>query len=214
MRFQTTTLFPHEEEMEPTDQIETLERGLVVAGLEALKQVGGDALVHLVLGQAGKLEFSRTETLPDRVPLDEYLHYRDAAMDFLRESFRMTAFQAGQIMIANLRNTKANQIKRLVEQFKYSANKLPAIGQAAVLAASGNPGFVKAAMKSEELLVITIENCPECRGLEERTPFCFLNQGVITEFALSYLDLRVNTQETSCIAMGAGACETEVRIEQ
>ena len=65
-------------------------------------------------------------------------------------------------------------------------------------------------MEGDALLVITILDCPECRGLKREAPFCFLNQGIITEFAERYLGVRVRTQETACIATGASACRVEV----
>jgi predicted hydrocarbon binding protein len=86
------------------------------------------------------------------------------------------------------------------------------IGQCAVLAAKGNPGVVKANMRGEDLLLITIDNCPECRELQQDVPFCTLNQGVITEFAEVHLGLAVTTKETACMAMGAPRCEISVRL--
>jgi hypothetical protein len=194
------------------EDMETLEKGLVVAGLESLRQIGGETLVQVLLGQSGMNNFAHLETLPDQVPLEEYLHYRDTLLEFLQESFCMIAFQTGQILMRRLNQEKGSQVKRLIEQFQYAANKLPAIGQAAVLAAKDNPGAVRAAMRSEKLMVITIDNCPECRKLKRNAPFCYLNQGLLTEFADMYLGLQVKTQETKCIAMGDACCEVEVTL--
>jgi predicted hydrocarbon binding protein len=191
--------------------METLEKSLVVAGLESLRQIGGETLVQVLLGQSGMANFAHLETLPEQVPLEEYLHYRDTLVEFLQESFCMVAFQTGQILMRKLNQEKGNQVKKLIEQFQYAANKLPAIGQAAVLAAKDNPGVVRAAMRGEALLV-TIDNCPECRKLQRTTPFCYLNQGLLTEFADIYLGIQVKTQETKCIAMGDARCEVEVTL--
>ncbi|MEW6128623.1 MAG: 4-vinyl reductase [Acidobacteriota bacterium] len=192
--------------------METLEKSLVVAGLESLKQIGGETLVQVLLGQPGMMDFTHPETLPEQIPLNEYLRYRDTLLEFLQESFSMVAFQTGQILMKKMNEEKAGQIKRLIEQFQYAANKLPAIGQAAVLAAKDNPGVVRATMRGESLLVITIDNCPECRELRRNTPFCYLNQGLLTEFADIFMGLRVKTQETKCIAMGDKWCEVEVSL--
>lgn len=192
-------------------QPETLERGLVLAGLEALREVGGDPLVGVVLGLVGGLDLADAGS-SDRVPLDVYLRYRDGVLDLLQESFSATAFNTGRLLVKSLKHQKESQIRALIDQFKHAANKLPLIGQAAVLAAKGNPGTVRAALKSDSLLSITIEDCPECRNLQRRTPFCYLNQGVITEFAESYLSLGVETRETRCIAVGGPLCEIQVTL--
>ena len=194
------------------ENMETLEKGLVVAGLEALRQIGGEMLVHALFEQSEMMNFTRPETLPEQVPLNEYLRYRDTLLEFLQESFCMMAFQTGQILMRHLNQEKGTQVKRLIDQFQYAANKLPAIGQAAVLAARDNPGVVRATMRGEALLVITIDHCPECRQLRRNTPFCYLNQGLITEFADIYMGLRVKTQETKCIALGDSVCEVEVSL--
>lgn len=81
-----------------------------------------------------------------------------------------------------------------------------------MLAAKGNPGTVRASMASPEKLLITIENCPECRGLRRESSFCFLNQGIITEFAERFLGTRVHTHETDCMAVGADLCRIEVTL--
>src|ERR1043165_9692974 len=101
------------------EEMETLEKGLVIAGVEALRQIGGETLVQVVFGQAEMRDFARTETLPDEVSLAEYLRYRDTLLDFLHESFCMVAFQTGQILMRTLHHEKESQIKRLIEQFKY-----------------------------------------------------------------------------------------------
>lgn len=191
---------------------EDLEKGLVLAGLEALREVGGDALVQVILSQAGRLDFADASSLSERVPLSEYLRYRDTVLDFLDESFSRTAFDTGRHLVRSLKHQKEGQIKALLAQFRHAKNKLPVIGQAAVLAAKGNPGTVRAAMNGDDRLVVTIDNCPECRELKRETPFCTLNQGVITEFALLHLGLVVATRETQCMAMGAPRCEIEVRL--
>ncbi len=192
-------------------QPETLEKGLVLAGLEALREVGGDALVGVVLGLTPGMELGQSAD-SDRLPLDEYLRYRDAALELLQESFSGTAFETGRLLVKGLKRRNPEKLQALISQFKHAANKLPLIGQAAVLAARGNPGSVRAALKSDSLLAITIENCPECRNLRRSTPFCSLNQGVITEFAESYLGLTVETRETRCLAVGDPLCEIEVTL--
>lgn len=192
---------------------ESLEKGLVLAGLDALRQIGGDALVDVLLAHAGTESFGAgPASLPDRIPIEEYLRYRNAALDFLQDSFCNTAFETGRILARRLKAENEGQIRALTAQFAYATNKLPVIGQAAVLAARGNPGTVRASMRSEGLLQIVIEKCPECRGLTRETPFCFLNQGVITEFAEGQLGIRVKTNETKCAALGHKACEIEVAV--
>jgi hypothetical protein len=191
---------------------ESLEKGLVVAGLDALRQVGGEELVQVLLAQAGRPDFANAAAIGERIPIEEYLGYRDSMMDFLGESFRRTAFDTGRILVKSLKDQREGQIKALIAQFRHAKNKLPLIGQAAVLAAKGNPGVVRAAMSGQDKLLITIENCPECRQLKLDAPFCTLNQGVITEFAELHLGLAVETVETRCAAMGAPLCEIQVRI--
>ncbi len=200
------------DELELLEEGEALEKELVVAAMDALREIGGEELVQVLLWQADRLDFASADTMSDHVPVEQYLQYRDTAIDFLQSSFCATAFQTGQHLLRNLHGEKIEQVKKLIGQFKYSANKLPAIGQAAVLAARGNPGVVRAVMKGKDLLVVTIENCPECRCLQTDGPFCYLNQGVITEFAERYLDLQVQTEETRCAAMGDAVCEIEVSI--
>lgn len=190
---------------------ETVERGLVTAGFDAVRQIGGEALVQVLLAQAGQGDLE-TGGASDRVPLEAYLRYRDTAIDFLRDSFCGTAFETGRILARILRREHGAQLASLLSSFGNAANKLPLIGQAAVLGARGNPGVVRASMRHPELLVITIEKCPECRGLKRETPFCNLNQGLITELAEGDLGLRVQTEETKCIAMGEKACEIQVKL--
>src|SRR5262245_32320493 len=191
---------------------EMLEKGLVLAAMDALREIGGEELVQVLLWQADRLDFASADTMSDRVPMEQFLQYRDTAIDFMQGSFCATAFQTGQHLLRNLQNEKVEQVKKLLGQFKYSVNKLTAIGQAAVLAAKGNPGVVRAAMKNNNLLLVTIENCPECRNLQSDAPFCYLNQGVITEFAEKYLGLQVHTEEIRCMAVGDELCEIEVSI--
>ena len=198
--------------MAQSDPSEGLEKGLVAAGLDALREVGGDALVQVILAQVGRPDFADATSLSERVPIGEYLRYRDTLIDFLDESFCRTAFETGRLLVRSLKHQKEGQIKALVAQFRHAKNKLPLIGQAAVLAAKGNPGVVRAAMDGEDRLLITIENCPECRELKRATPFCTINQGVITEFAELHLGLAVQTREISCISMGAPQCVIEVRL--
>ena len=200
------------DDFDALDEGETLERNLVLAAMDALREIGGEELVQVLLWQADRLDFAGAETMAEHVPVEQYLQYRDTAIDFLQDSFCATAFQTGQQLVRSLQHEKVEQVKKLLDQFKFSANKLPALGQAAVLAAKGNPGVVRAAMKGKDRLVVTIEACPECRSLQSDGPFCYLNQGVITEFAAAYLHLRVHTQETKCAAMGDAACEIEVSI--
>ena len=193
---------------------ETIERGLILAGLDALREIGDEALVEVILGQEGMQGFGAPAhgMDDDRVPLSEYLRYRDIALDLLDDGFAVTAFQAGQFLVRNFAGEKQSQINALVRQFEFAASKLPLIGQAAVLAARGNPGVVRARMRGPAL-IITIANCPECRGLTREAPFCFLNQGLTTAFADLYLHVAVRTTETKCIAMGDPVCEITVTLE-
>ncbi|HEY6327911.1 MAG TPA: V4R domain-containing protein [Blastocatellia bacterium] len=193
-------------------ETETLDRDLFIAGLDAVREIGGQELAQVLLEQAGQSRFKHNELLPDRIPIDQYLHFRDTALEFLQESFRMTAFNTGRLLARNLRAQRGKEIEKLLQAFAYSKNKLPVIGQAAVLAAKDNPGTVRAELEDDDRLLLTIENCPECRGLKEETPFCYLNQGVLSEFAEIFLDVHVTTRETRCAALGDEFCEIEVRI--
>lgn len=188
---------------------ETIEKELVLAAIDALKVVGGEKLARIILRAAGKPEFEEGDKLPERIPLADYFRFRDTAVEILGNSFGGTAFQAGQVMMQNLKNEKVRQIERLIARSRATMNRLPFIGQAAVLAAKGNPGIVRATMRKDALL-IKIEDCPECRGLQRQTPFCFLTQGLIVEFANSYLNLRVTTRETQCATLGDPCCEIKV----
>jgi predicted hydrocarbon binding protein len=187
----------------------TLEKRLVAAGLDALREIGGEALVQVLLAQAGTPDIAAGNA-NERVPLDEYLRYRDTAIDFLRESFCGTAFETGRLLARSLRRDNGAQLQALLASYGDTASKLPLVGQAAVLGARNNPGVVRAAMRGDNLLVITIDDCPECRGLKRETPFCFLNQGLITELAEGDLGLRIKTEETRCISMGDRQCEIQV----
>ena len=196
---------------------ETIERGLILAGLDALREIGDETLVQVILGQGGIEEFgipapASSEEATERVPLSDYLLYRDIALDLLEDGFAVTAFQTGQFLVRNFAGEKQSQIKALVKQFELAASKLPLIGQAAVLAARGNPGVVRASMRGQAL-IITIADCPECRGLKRDAPFCYLSQGLTTAFADVYLHVAVNTRETKCIAMGDPVCEITVTLE-
>jgi predicted hydrocarbon binding protein len=186
-----------------------LEKRLVVAGLDALREIGGEALVQVLLSQAGTPDIAEGSA-SELIPLDAYLRYRDTAIDFLRESFCGTAFETGRLLARSLRRDNEAQLRALLTTYGNTASKLPVIGQAAVLGARNNPGVVRAAMRGDNLLVITIDDCPECRGLKRDTPFCFLNQGLITELAEAELGLKVRTEETKCIAMGDRQCEIQV----
>jgi predicted hydrocarbon binding protein len=188
---------------------QTLEKRLVAAGLDALREIGGEALVQVLLAQAGTPDIAEGN-INERVPLAEYLRYRDTAIDFLRESFCGTAFETGRLLARSLRRDNEAQLQALLASYGDTASKLPLIGQAAVLGARNNPGVVRAAMRGDNLLVITIDDCPECRGLKRETPFCFLNQGLITELAEGDLGLRIKTEETKCISMGDRQCEIQV----
>jgi len=189
---------------------ESLERGLVLAGLDALRQLRGDAVVRAILGQAVAPDRTDRETGPSRVPIVDYLRYRDAVLEYLGESFGEVAFETGRTLVRNLRHKKVDQIRALIAQLGSAPSRLVVIGQAAVLAANDTPGVVRAVMEGDALLVVTIEKCPECRGLKRKRPFCLLNQGIITEFAERYLDTRVLTRETECMATGASLCRIEV----
>jgi predicted hydrocarbon binding protein len=194
-------------------QSESLQANLVRAGFDALRQIGGEPLVHIILAEAGESELADRASGEGRIPIEQYLRYRDAALNFLQESFSSTAFETGKILVRELKDDRPQQLSWLLEQYKHAANKLPLIGQAAVLAAQDNPGSVSAKMKSRDVLLITIERCPECRGLRRSTPFCYLNQGIISEFASSFLSLHVATNETHCMALGDARCEIEVTVE-
>jgi predicted hydrocarbon binding protein len=194
-------------------QPESLQAGLVRAGFDALRLIGGEALVQIVLAQAGETGLDELVSADARIPIEQYLRYRDAALDFLGDSFASTAFETGKNLVRALENDRQRQMTWLLEQYKHAANHLPLIGQAAVLAAEGNPGKVTAKMKTKDVLLITIEHCPECRGLRRHSPFCYINQGVISEFAASSLGLSVITREMRCMAMGDERCEIEVVSE-
>jgi hypothetical protein len=191
---------------------ETLERRLLVGGLEAVRQIGGDALVQVLLAQAGELSFPDSPE-SERVTLDEYLRYRDSALELLQDSFCATALETGRILARSLISENEPQLRALAAQFEHAPNVLPLIGQAAVLGARGNPGVVRASMRGPDLLVITIERCPECRNLKREQSFCFLNQGLMAELAESYLRVRIQTEEPKCAAVGAKVCEIHVTLE-
>lgn len=192
---------------------ESLQAGLFRAGFDALRQIGGEPLVHILLAEAGESGLTDQASGEARIPLEQYLRYRDAALDFLGESFASTAFETGKILVRELQSQQPQQISWLLSQYKHAANPLPLIGQAAVLAAKDNPGKVSAKMASRDVLAITIERCPECRGLKRQSPICYINQGVISEFAVVYLGIHVATKETHCMAMGDERCVIEVVIE-
>lgn len=190
---------------------ETLEAGLVLAGLDALRQIEGGAVVRAIMDEALVPAREDAQSAASRVPIVDYLRYRDAALTYLGESFHAVAFETGRVLVRNLRHRRLeDEVRALIAQFRGATSPLPVIGQAAVLAARGNPGVVRAAMKDATRMAIVIERCPECRGVDRDKPFCFLNQGVITEFALRYLEAAVSTRETACMAQGAPACEIEV----
>lgn len=189
-----------------------LERSLVLAGLDALRQIRGDEVVRTILEQAATSEPEAGNGAPGQVPIVDYLRYRDAALAVLGETFRTIAYETGRTLVRNLQHVKMEQIRKLLERLAGQSNKLFLIGQAATLAAQGSPGVVRAAFEGDETLSITILECPECRGLREASAFCYLNQGMITEFAARYLDTRVLTRETSCMAVGAPFCRTEVSL--
>jgi predicted hydrocarbon binding protein len=184
-----------------------------MAGFDALRLIGGDALVQILLAHAGETGLDDQASGTDRIPIEQYLRYRDAALDFLGDSFASTAFETGKNLVRKLEKDRPQQMTWLLEQYKHAANQLPLIGQAAVLAAKDNPGKVTAKMKSKDVLLIAIENCPECRGLSRERPFCNINQGVISEFASLFLHLHVSTKETRCMALGHERCEIEVVVE-
>jgi predicted hydrocarbon binding protein len=194
-------------------QSESLQAGLVIAGFDALRLIGGEALVQILLVHAGEVGLDSQASRAARIPIEQYLNYRDAALDFLGESFISTAFETGKNLVRKLQQDRPPEMQWLLDQYKHAASQLPLIGQAAVLAARGNPGSVTAKMKSNDALLIVIERCPECRGLKRETPFCSINQGVISEFASLFLGLRVATKETRCMAMGHPRCEIEVTVE-
>jgi len=195
------------------NESESLERGLVLAGLDALRQSRGDAVVRLILSRAAAPELSDgPEQAAGQVRIVDYLRYRDAALEYLGDSFNNVAFETGRALVRNLRHKKVEEVQALIARFDRGANKLAILGQAAVLAAKGNPGAVRAAMDGESRLLITIDKGPECRGLERETPFCFLNQGLVTEFAARHLGTRVVTEETACMALGSPFCRIEVTL--
>jgi predicted hydrocarbon binding protein len=193
------------------DEAETLERGLVLAGLDALRQSQGDAVVRRILSRAAASGLEEGGG-GGWVPIVDYLRYRDAALEYLGERFNTVAFETGRALVRNLRHRKIDEVKALLASLDGAAGKLPVIGQAAVLAAKGNPGVVRARMRDDSHLSITIDECPECRGLRRPAAFCFLNQGIITEFAARYLDTHVKTEETRCMAKGDEACVIDVAL--
>jgi predicted ArsR family transcriptional regulator len=144
--------------------------------------------------------------------LEEYLRYRDSALELLQDSFCATALETGRILARGLIRENEPQLKALAAQFAHAPNALPLIGQAAVLGARGNPGVVRATMRGPDLLLITIERCPECRNLKRDSAFCFLNQGLMTELAESYLRVQIETKESKCTATGSKACEIHVTL--
>jgi predicted hydrocarbon binding protein len=190
---------------------DSLERSLVLAGLDALRQNGGDDVVRQILGHAA---FGPAEDLGStgRIAIVDYLRYRDAAVAVLGERFRTISFETGRTLVKNLRHRKVEEIRQLLERLSGNHQTLFQIGQAALLAAKGSPGVVRASFPRDNVLCITIEDCPECRGLKRDSPFCFLNQGLITEFAAAYLKVRVRTEETACMALGDPFCRTEVSV--
>jgi predicted hydrocarbon binding protein len=194
------------------NETETLEAGLVLAGLDALRQIEGGPAVRAILEQAVGADLLEEEAGSRRVPILDYLRYRDAALKYLGASFDAVAFETGRTLVRNLRHRRMGEVQALLEQFKGAANRLPAIGQAAVLAARGNPGVVRALPQGDSTLLIAIEKCPECRDVQRDRPFCFLNQGIITEFAARYLQVAVATRETACMALGAPRCEIVVSL--
>jgi predicted hydrocarbon binding protein len=205
---------PFERESSHLAEQESLQAGLVRAGFEALRQIGGEALVQILLAQAGELGLDDLASSKTRIPIEQYLRYRDAALDFLGDSFAATSFETGKIVVRTLEHEQPQQLRWLLDQYKHAASQLPLIGQAAVLAAKDNPGKVTAKMASKDVLHIIIEHCPECRGLRRTTPFCYINQGVISEFASLFLNLQVATKETRCMATGDERCEIEVVVAE
>ena len=191
---------------------ETLEAGLVLAGFDALRQIEGGAVLRAIMDQALLPALADAQSQASRVPIVDYLRYRDAALSYLGESFHAVAFEAGRTLVRNLRHRRLEEMEALIARFRDADGPLPLIGQAAVLAARGNPGVVRAEMPEAERLRIVIEKCPECRDLQRGTPFCFLNQGIITEFAQRHLGEAVATRETACMAQGAPACTIEVTL--
>jgi len=189
---------------------ESLERGVVLAGLDALRQLKGETVVRVILGQAVAKDRTGRDAGSTPAPIVDYLRYRDTVMGHVGDGFEDVAFETGRTLVRNLRHRKVDEIRALVGHLGSAPSRLAVIGQAAVLAARDNPGAVRAVMEGDALLVVTILKCPECRGLKREAPFCFLNQGIITEFAARYLGVRVRTQETACVAMGAPFCRIEV----
>jgi predicted hydrocarbon binding protein len=191
---------------------ETLEAGLVLAGFDALRQIEGGAVLRAIMDQALVPALVDAQSQASRVPIVDYLRYRDAALDYLGESFHAVAFEAGRTLVRNLRHKRLEEVQALIARFRGAGSPLPLIGQAAVLAARGSPGVVRADMTDGAHLSIVIEQCPECRDLQRATPFCFLNQGIVTEFAQRHLGAAVATRETACMAQGAAACQIEVTL--
>ncbi|MFQ5839900.1 MAG: V4R domain-containing protein [Candidatus Methylomirabilales bacterium] len=189
---------------------EFLDRELMATALSALKTMGGENLLRIVTQEAGRPEFAAPERLPTRIPIEDFFLLRDKALQTMGKGFQTWSFLVGQGLLRNLKPEKVEAIRQLVDKSKYAMNELALIGQAAVLGATGSPGSVKTSLDRDRLL-IQIQNCPECRGLQRQaSPFCFINQGVLTEFARRYLDTEVKTSETKCAAMGDPYCEIEV----
>ncbi|MFQ5882445.1 MAG: V4R domain-containing protein [Candidatus Methylomirabilales bacterium] len=189
---------------------EFLDRELIATAISALKTIGGENLLRIVTQEAGKPEFTTPEQLPARIPIQDFFLLRDKAFQTMGKGFQTWSFLVGQGLLRNLKHEKVEAINQLVDKSKYAMNELAMIGQAAVLAATGNPGSVKTSLGPDKLL-IQIHNCPECRGLNQQAmPFCFINQGMLTEFARRYLSTEVKTRETKCAAMSDPYCEIEV----
>lgn len=192
---------------------ETLEARLLVGCLEAVRQIGGEALVQVVLTQYGRTKFASDTTKP-RVPLAHYLRFRDTALEFLQDSFYAASLELGRIQAKALASEHHASLSALSLQFAHAPNRLPILGQAAVLATRGNPGLVKAAMRDPDQLTLTIERCFECRGLKRQKPFCFLHQGLLSAFAESALGLKIRMEETRCLATGGPACEIQLVLDR
>ncbi|MFQ5839252.1 MAG: V4R domain-containing protein [Candidatus Methylomirabilales bacterium] len=188
---------------------ESIEKGLVLSAIAALKSVGGDTLVSILFGADDPFSPANIERLPERIPLVEFLRLRDQAIDLLGQSFAGTALQAGREMVKHIPAEKTAFLEQLIRTSRHTLGDLGILGQVALLASQGNPGTVRPSVDREGLL-LRLENCPECRALRWGTPFCFINQGILTEFARRYLNLAVSTTETQCMAMGAPFCAIRI----
>lgn len=186
-----------------------VEPWLFTAVVDAVRQIGGDAFVAVVSNHAGGGDIPRHPE--ERVPLAEYLSWRDAALHFLGDSFHAVAFEAGRMLGRRQRRNGRDELEALCQQLTPGYDKLLFLGQATVVAARKHPGRIRCLRQGTDELVVTINACLECRGLRWQRPSCGLYLGLVTELAEGFLGLKVAARETACIAIGDSLCQIEVR---